>query len=99
MTFELSILLSERYFERLERIGKRLSVRFMVVPNKVKIMGWKGEQVDEAEEEFGYIQDSIRFMPIASGGREIYLSGIYREILKRHGLEMVKILNKYYLWY
>ena len=46
VTFEESILLREKYFERLEKIGKRLNVRFMVVPEKVKIIGWKSELVD-----------------------------------------------------
>ena len=47
-------------------------------------MGLKGELVDEAEEEFGNIQDKIRFIPLEKGGREVFLSKIYRNILKEH---------------
>jgi|JI6StandDraft_1071083.scaffolds.fasta_scaffold364761_2 hypothetical protein len=65
----MSILLREKYFEELEKIGRRLEVRFMVVPNKVKIVGWKSDLVDEAEEEFARIQDKIRFVPVSISGR------------------------------
>lgn len=41
VSFEMSILLREKYFDILQNIGRRLNVRFMVVPNKVKIAGWK----------------------------------------------------------
>jgi len=34
--------------EKLKKIGNILNVRFMVVPNKVKILGHKSELVDEA---------------------------------------------------
>lgn len=82
MSFEMSILLREKYFQTLEQIGRRLSVRFMVVPNKVKILGRKSELVDEAEEEFSQIQDKIRFFPVSEYGREIFNSKIFRGILK-----------------
>ena len=42
----MSCLLKEHYMEKLLKIGRRLNVRFMVVPNKVKILGYKGELVD-----------------------------------------------------
>ena len=44
----MSILLREKYFNTLKQIGKRLNVKFMVVPKKVKIMGLKSDLVDEA---------------------------------------------------
>ena len=48
VSFELSILLREKYYSELEAIAKRLEVRFKVVPSKVNIMGWKSDLVDEA---------------------------------------------------
>jgi hypothetical protein len=71
----------------------------MVVPNKVKIIGYKSDQVDEAEEEFGYIKDKIRFIPVANNGRQIYQSKIFKNLLKTNSVEIVKVLNKYYIWY
>lgn len=46
VSFELSILLREKYYSELEAIAKRLEVRFKVVPSKVNIMGWKSDLVD-----------------------------------------------------
>lgn len=99
VSFEMSILLREKYFQELEKIGRRLEVRFMVVPNKVKIVGWKSDLVDEAEEEFARIQDKIRFVPVSISGRQIYQSKYYTSLLKENSIQMVKILNRYYCWF
>lgn len=45
-TFEKSILLREKFMDKLKSIGERLNVIFMVVPNKVKISGIIRDRVD-----------------------------------------------------
>lgn len=45
-TFEKSILLREKFMDKLKCIGDRLNVIFMVVPNKVKISGIIRDRVD-----------------------------------------------------
>lgn len=45
-TFEKSILLREKFMDKLKSIGDRLNVIFMVVPNKVKISGIIRDRVD-----------------------------------------------------
>lgn len=45
-TFEKSILLREKFMDKLKNIGDRLNVIFMVVPNKVKISGIIRDRVD-----------------------------------------------------
>lgn len=71
----------------------------MVVPNKVKITGWKSDLVDEAEEQFGHIQDRIRLVPVAEYGHHIFNSKIFKGLLKEHSIQIIKVLNKYYCWF
>ena len=51
-TFERSILLREKFMDKLNQIGKRLHVTFRVVPKKVKIIGPNRNLVDEAQDEY-----------------------------------------------
>ena len=58
----------------------------MVVPSKVKIIGFVTENLDEAFVEFGAIQERIRFVPITEYGQEVYQSRFYTNLLKEKKL-------------
>jgi len=57
----MSILLRERFMNRLNDIGLRLSVKFMVIPEKVKILSGSSERIADAEDEYREIRNNIRF--------------------------------------
>jgi len=46
---------------RLNDIGLRLSVKFMVIPEKVKILSGSSERIADAEDEYREIRNNIRF--------------------------------------
>lgn len=98
-TFEKSILLREKFMDKLKSIGDRLNVMFMVVPNKVKISGIIRDRVDEAQEEYREIQESICFEPIDKYGQEVYQSKFFKDYLKEKKVQVIQILRKYYFWF
>lgn len=67
--FEVSILLRERFMDQLLDIGHRLNVTFMVIPNKVKIIGRSIQKVGDAQDEYREIKDNICLENIEKYGK------------------------------
>jgi hypothetical protein len=77
-TFQKSILLRMHFTHRLRDMEERLKVKFMVVPQKVKISGCSRTRVEEAQEEYSELVNEICFEPIDRFGREVFLSKRFR---------------------
>jgi hypothetical protein len=43
--------------------------------------------------------NNIYFQPVEMFGAEVYQSKYYTSLLKGEGVEILKILNKYYYWF
>lgn len=85
--------------KRLTDIGFRLNVRFMVIPQKVKIIGKSDQRVSDAVDEYHEIRNNIRLQNFTEYSKQIYQSRFYKQKLKDKKVELIQISRNYYIWY